>query len=162
MDVKGAYFNRILKETLYMHQPEGFADNSKRVCHLICTLYGLKQSGQEWNAEFDSKMRQCRYKGSSTDLYVYTCSEKDKIVIITIWVDNLLLFTDSTTSMEKMKSDIQSEWEMMDMGELTKIVDVEITAIQGKMLRFHSDHSVFVSIGIEVFRCAVKCYCGST
>ena len=32
----------------------------------------------------------------------------------------------------------------------------------GWMLRFHSDRSVFVSIGIEVFRCAVRRYCRST
>ena len=39
-----------------MRQPEGFADGSGRVCCLKKTLYGLKQSGHEWNAEFDNKM----------------------------------------------------------------------------------------------------------
>ena len=58
MDVKGAYLNGILKETLYMRQPEGFGDDSGRVCHLLRTLYGLKQSGREWNIEFDTKMQQ--------------------------------------------------------------------------------------------------------
>ena len=45
MDIKGAYLNGNLQENVYMHQPEGYDDGSGRVCLLIKTLYGLKQSG---------------------------------------------------------------------------------------------------------------------
>jgi len=58
MDVKGAYLNRILKEKVYMRQPEGYEDTTGRVCELIKTLvYGLKQSGCEWNKELDEKLK---------------------------------------------------------------------------------------------------------
>src|SRR6266850_449657 len=57
MDVKGAYLNGTLKEHIYMHQPEGYKDGTDHICLLIKTLYGLKQAGQEWNAEFDNKVR---------------------------------------------------------------------------------------------------------
>ena len=57
MDIKGAYLNGTLKEHVYMHQPEGFADGTGRVCLLIKTLYGLKQAGREWNIELDTKLR---------------------------------------------------------------------------------------------------------
>ena len=57
MDVKGAYLNGILKEKIYMQQPEGYNDKSGRVCSLIKTLYGLKQSGREWNKELDTKLK---------------------------------------------------------------------------------------------------------
>jgi hypothetical protein len=46
MDIKGAYLNGDLKEEIYMNQPEGFDDGTSRLCHLIKTLYGLKQSGR--------------------------------------------------------------------------------------------------------------------
>jgi hypothetical protein len=49
MDVKGAYLNGTLKEKVYMCQPEGFDNGTGRVCKLIKTLYGLKQSGHKWN-----------------------------------------------------------------------------------------------------------------
>jgi len=45
MDVKGAYLNGQLKETVYMHQPKGYEDTTGQVCKLVKTLYGLKQSG---------------------------------------------------------------------------------------------------------------------
>jgi len=62
MDMKGAYLNGILKETIYMCQPNSFKDGTIRVCHLIRTLYGLKQSGCKWNAEFNEKTKRQEYK----------------------------------------------------------------------------------------------------
>ena len=56
MDVKGAYLNGTLKEEVYMRQPEGFEDGTQRVCQLIKTLYGLKQSGREWNIELNGRL----------------------------------------------------------------------------------------------------------
>jgi hypothetical protein len=106
MDIKSAYLNGTLKETLYMHQPDSFEDGSSRVCHLIKTLYGLKQSSHKWNAEFDIKMQKHGYKRLCADLCIYTHSDKNTTVIITVWVDNLLLFANSAESMEEMKKDI--------------------------------------------------------
>lgn len=56
MDVKGAYLNGNLEEEVYMKQPEGFNDGTDKVCHLIKTLYGLKQAGQEWNKLLDMRL----------------------------------------------------------------------------------------------------------
>ena len=58
LDVKGAYLNGILKEKVYMRQPEGYEDGTDRICELLKTLYGLKQAGCEWNIEFDVQIRQ--------------------------------------------------------------------------------------------------------
>jgi len=50
IDIKGAYLNGVLnsQETIYMRQPPGYSDNTSKVCRLIKTLYGLKQSGRRW------------------------------------------------------------------------------------------------------------------
>ena len=47
LDIKGAYLNGILKEKVYMKQPEGFDNGRRCICRLIKTLYSLKQAGQE-------------------------------------------------------------------------------------------------------------------
>jgi Reverse transcriptase (RNA-dependent DNA polymerase) len=46
MDVKGAYLNGTLKETIYIRQPEGCEDGIGHVCRLVKPLYGLKQAVQ--------------------------------------------------------------------------------------------------------------------
>ena len=67
MDVKGAYLNGILKETVYMHQSEGFEDGTNRVCHLQKTLYGLKQSRREWNKELDRRLKEKGFNNLQSD-----------------------------------------------------------------------------------------------
>ena len=47
MDVKGAYLNGTLHETIYMQQPEGCEDGTGQVCKLVKPLYGLKQAGRD-------------------------------------------------------------------------------------------------------------------
>lgn len=53
MDVKTAYLHAPIDTKLYMEQPEGFevkSETSERlVCRLNKSLYGLKQSGWNWN-----------------------------------------------------------------------------------------------------------------
>ena len=49
MDVKTAYLNGYLKEEIYILQPTRFDDGTGHVCHLKCSLYGLKQAGNIWN-----------------------------------------------------------------------------------------------------------------
>jgi hypothetical protein len=126
MDVKGAYLNGILKEKVYMDQPEGFKDGSNRVCLLNKTLYGLKQSGREWNKELDDKLQKHGFTHLVSDPCTYTRVHEDDLEIITVWVDDLLLFATSDERMKKIKDDIRSEWEVTDLGEPAKIVGIEI------------------------------------
>jgi hypothetical protein len=127
MDIKGAYLNGHLKERVYMKQPEGFDDGTGRVCRLVKTLYGLKQSGREWNSELNAKLLIFGFTRLISDPCVYIKREGDKISIITVWVDDLLLFASDDDLMAKMKKDIKSCWEATDIGEPTKIVGIEIT-----------------------------------
>jgi len=50
MDIKNAYLNAELTETIYMAQPPGFTQvsDTDKVCRLFKALYGLKQGGQCW------------------------------------------------------------------------------------------------------------------
>jgi hypothetical protein len=48
------------------------------------------------------------------------------MAIITVWVDNLLLFANSEETMKVIKKDIRTEWETTDMGKPSKIVGIEI------------------------------------
>ena len=128
MDIKGAYLNSTtLQEKVYMRQPEGFKDSTSRVCELVKTLYGLKQSGREWNKEFDTKIRAFNFQRLRSDPCVYVRRDGRTVSIITVWVDDLLLFASSEPLMQRMKDDIHLQWEATDMGDPAKIVSIKIT-----------------------------------
>ena len=53
------------------------------------------------------------------------CISKE-LAIITVWVDDLLLFTTMIRLMNKMKTDIKAKWEVTNLGKPTKVVGIEI------------------------------------
>ena len=127
MDVKGAYLNGMLKKKVYMHQPKGYKDSSGWVCELIKTLYGLKQSGQERNKELDGKLKKFGFQHLHSDPCAYIKRDGNNVFIITVWVDDLLLFASSNKLMQQTKTDLCTKWEVTDLGEPTKIIGIEIT-----------------------------------
>ena len=127
MDVKGAYLNGHLKEEIYMAQPDGYEDGSNKSCHLLKTLYGLKQSGREWNTELNIQLSKHGYKRAQTDPCVYIQRNANGLILITVWVDDMLLFTTSIKTMQIAKRDIMDTFEVTDLGEPKKIVGIEIT-----------------------------------
>ena len=127
LDIKGAYLNGILKERVYMRQPEGYGDGTDHICLLIKTLYGLKQAGHEWNLELDSKLTKRGYSSLDSDPCVYIWRVGKDFAIITVWVDDLLVFATTLELKNKVIEDVRKEWEITDLGEPSKIVGVEIT-----------------------------------
>jgi len=127
IDVKGAYLNGILKENVYMRQPEGFGDGTNRVCWLQKTLYGLKQSGREWNKELDRRLKVKGFNNLQLDPCAYIRRNGDNLEIITVWVDDLMLFATSDSVMEHLAEDLESTFDVTDLGEPSKIVSIEIT-----------------------------------
>jgi hypothetical protein len=127
MDIKGAFLNGILKEKVYMKQPEGYTDGTKRVCQLIRTLYGLKQAGREWNTQFDEGIQQMGFTRLISDPCAYIRWQGKDFQIITVWVDDLLIFVTSEVGMRLTKEQITHRWEATDLGEPSKIIGIKIT-----------------------------------
>ena len=62
-----------------------------------------------------------------SDPCTYIKCEGDGFTIITVWVDNLLLFVTSDALIEKTKQNISAKWETTDLGEPSKIIGIKIT-----------------------------------
>lgn len=105
MNVKGAYLNGELKEEIFMWQPQGYDDGSGRVCQLHKTLYGLKQSGHEWNQEFNRNMMDIRFSRLEVDHCVYKHVRDGRMTVITVWVDDLLIFMETIGDMAEVKGE---------------------------------------------------------
>ena len=73
MDVKTTFLNGDLEEEIYMEQPEGFSapGQEKKVCKLVKSLYGLKQTPKKWHEKFDNVMMSHGFKINECDKCVY-------------------------------------------------------------------------------------------
>ncbi len=126
MDIKGAYLNGELEEEIYMRQPPGYDDGSGRVCRLYKTLYGLKQSGREWNREFDRKLTSIGFSKLEVDHCVYKRVRDGRTVFLTVWVDDLLIFAETVKDLDEIKRELAGLFDVKDMGKPKKIIGIEI------------------------------------
>ena len=69
MDVKTAFLNGDIGETIYMVQPENFElGNPKHlVCRLKKSIYGLKQASRQWYRKFDKVISSYGFEENTVD-----------------------------------------------------------------------------------------------
>ena len=95
LDVKTAYVNTGIDCDVYLDQPEGYClTNSKNdylVCKLKKCLYGLKQSGRNWNIVLHKFLLSEGLQHSIADNCVYMRSVDNVRTIIVIWVDDMII-----------------------------------------------------------------------
>jgi hypothetical protein len=117
MDVKGVYLNRILKEDIYMRQPEGYTDGSNNVCKLVKTLYGLKQFRCKWNIQFDQGLQDMGFTRLHSNPCAYVQHQAKDLQIITVWVDDILIFLNTKVGMHLTKDQLSKRWQITDLGK---------------------------------------------
>lgn len=127
LDIKGAYLNGVLEEELYMRQPEGFDDGTGRICKLKRALYGLKQAGRVWNKKLNSTLLAMGYTRTDADPCVYTKVKGDITVVLTVWVDDLILCGNSQVEIDRTVAELGKSFEVKDLGEPKLLLGIQIT-----------------------------------
>ncbi|KAL3537809.1 hypothetical protein ACH5RR_001175 [Cinchona calisaya] len=105
MDVKIAFLNGDLEEEIYMDQPQGFIQPGleNKVCKLIKSLYGLKQTPKQWHEKFDKCMILNNFRINENDKCIYYKTIGFAYVIICLYVDDLLIFGTDMDIIENTK-----------------------------------------------------------
>ena len=111
-DVKTAFLNGKLDEEVYMEQPEGFDDGSGRVCRLMRSLYGLKQSPRNWNARMDDFLIGQQFAPCDDDPCVYVRKTGSDLIILCLYVDDGLLFGTSRSVIDNFLKHLKSTFEI--------------------------------------------------
>ncbi|KAJ9558418.1 hypothetical protein OSB04_013032 [Centaurea solstitialis] len=93
MDVKTTFLNGYLNEEVYMEQPEGFVmpDQENKVCKLVKSLYGLKQSPKQWHERFETTVTSFGFKHNGADRCIYSKCTKESTVVICLYVDDMFV-----------------------------------------------------------------------
>ncbi|PWA89720.1 zinc finger, CCHC-type [Artemisia annua] len=129
MDVKTAFLNGDLEEEVYMNQPEGFVmpGNEHKVCKLVKSLYGLKQTPKQWHQKFDEVILSSGFSLNQSDKCIYSRFDSScSGVIICLYVDDMLIFGTDQQQVDETKDLLSSKFSMKDMGEADVILGIRI------------------------------------
>jgi Reverse transcriptase (RNA-dependent DNA polymerase) len=121
VNIKGAYLNSILNDNkvLYMQHPPGYKapDAGTQVLCLVKTLYGLKQSGQQWYQKLTSIFMSLGFKRCSVNEAVFFKVDvcKGELTITTVHVDNCTIMATCICLIEELKASLHQHIEVMDL-----------------------------------------------
>ncbi|CAI7754476.1 unnamed protein product [Closterium sp. NIES-54] len=101
LDMKNAFLQSKLDQVLYMSQPDYFNDGTGRVCKLLKSLYGLKQSPLLWYLALND-------------------------VLVLVYVDDLLTASSSTEMLKELKELLESAFELREISSVQKYLGLEI------------------------------------
>jgi hypothetical protein len=129
MDVKTAYLNAPIDCEIYVDQPEGFeikSQNGERlVCKLNKSLYGLKQSGRNWNNLLHDFFSKNDFVQSPVDKCMYVKHVSNDIVIVLVWVDDIIIAASNDCLLQSIKDLLKSTFKMTDLGQLSWFLGIQ-------------------------------------
>lgn len=130
MDVKTAFLNGNLREEIYMKIPEGVNAKENYVCKSNKALYGLKQSARYWFEEFETVLKQHKFRSSDVDKCLFTLDNGQchitKSIYVILYVDDVIIITHEIDKMNKFKQYLSKQFEMKDMNEAQFFLGIKI------------------------------------
>ncbi|KAK4855041.1 hypothetical protein QYF36_003447 [Acer negundo] len=128
MDVKTAFLNGSLDESIYMMQPEGFIEKGQvdKVCKLQKSIYGLKQASRSWNIRFDQAVKGFGFIQNPDEPCVYKRIKGDKLVFLILYVDDILLIGNDVGVLTSVKEWLAKQFDMKDLGEASFILGIQV------------------------------------
>jgi hypothetical protein len=96
------------------------------VCKLRKALYGLKQALKTWHDKIAKYLVTIGFHMSNVDHSFYVRKSDEGIVVITIYVDDLIVGGDNEKEVELVKSLFKQKFDMKDLGELKFFLSVEV------------------------------------
>ena len=157
-DYATAYLNARLMEEIWMEQPEGFARKGPNgespadtVCLLRRAIYGLVQSGREWQNTHHAVLRQVGWEQCPVEacLFRYTLQTGVHAYMVT-WVDNLFLgFPPHCEERGSCLAAIKNHFKLSDLGPLSYSLGAQIVQdLRLKTISLSQEHYI-ATLGAE-------------
>jgi len=111
-----------------MEQSPGFLapSDSRLICKLQRSLYGLKQSPRTWFGRFSSVLIQFGMTRCEIDHYVfYFCSSFGKCIYL-VYVDDIVIMGDDKPRIQQLKEHLSQQFRTKDLGPLKYFFGIEV------------------------------------
>ncbi|KAL6315384.1 hypothetical protein AAG906_000494 [Vitis piasezkii] len=116
MDVKTAFLNGDINETIYMNM----------VCKLTKSIYGLKQASRQWYFKFHQIIVSYGFEANLMDECVYHKFSGSKYIFLVLYVDDILLATNDIGILHDTKRFLSKHFEMKDLGDASFVLGIQI------------------------------------
>nr|GEZ07558.1 retrovirus-related Pol polyprotein from transposon TNT 1-94 [Tanacetum cinerariifolium] len=125
MDIKTKYLNGILREEVYVSQPDGFVDpeNPNHVYRLKKALYGLKQAPRAWYDLLSSFLLSQGFSKGTVDPTLFISKRGKDILLVQINVDDIFFVL---LLLEKISEIMFSKFKMSMMGKISFFLGLQI------------------------------------
>ncbi|CAK9803102.1 Retrovirus-related Pol polyprotein from transposon TNT 1-94 [Anthophora quadrimaculata] len=123
VDIKCAYLYGTLKEEIYMKLPPLYNAKEGMVAKLLRPIYGLKQSGRNWNEELDVYLTGQGFKRMQSSSCVY---KREDGTILIIYVDDIFIFAPDSKLVTDTVRRITEKYEAKDLGEINQALGVKV------------------------------------
>jgi hypothetical protein len=126
LDIKTAFLNGVLDETIYMRQPPGFvSSNSEHVCHLHKALYGLRQASRAWHTCLKAGLTKHSFVPSQAHAGLFIRHSKDPVYVL-VHVDDLQIASKHLSDVDHVKQCIMSAFQARDLGNASYFLGMDI------------------------------------
>lgn len=129
LDVKSAFLHGELNEDVYVEQPRGYEKRGSEqlVYKLHKALYGLKQAPRAWFSRIEAHFISEGFQRCDSEQTLFTKRSKEgKIIIVSIYVDDLIFTGDDETMMSEFKNSMLREFDMTDLGKMRFFLGIEV------------------------------------
>ncbi|GJV26358.1 retrovirus-related pol polyprotein from transposon TNT 1-94 [Tanacetum coccineum] len=128
MDVKTAFLNGLLKEEVYVAQPEGFVDpdHPEKVYLLRKALYGLKQAPRAWYDELSNFLMSKGFTKGTIDPTLFKIKYGEDILLVQIYVDDIIFGSTNPNYSKRFEKLMHSRFEMSLIREMKFFLGLQI------------------------------------
>ncbi|GJR01796.1 retrovirus-related pol polyprotein from transposon TNT 1-94 [Tanacetum coccineum] len=129
MDVKTTFLNGILREEVYVSQPDGFVDpdNPNHVYRLKRALYGLKRAHRAWYDLLSSFLLSQGFSKGTVDPTLFIKRDRKDIFIVQIYVDDIIFASTTTELYDQFFEIMFSKFKMSMMGKISFFLGLQIS-----------------------------------
>ncbi|GKB02737.1 retrovirus-related pol polyprotein from transposon TNT 1-94 [Tanacetum coccineum] len=120
MDVKTDFLKGLLKEEVYVKQPDGFVDpdHLEKVYLLRKALYGSKQASRAWYDALSQFLISIGFTKGTIDLTLFTIRYGEDILLVQFYFDDIIFRSTNPKYSKKFEKLMHNRFKMSMMGEL--------------------------------------------
>ncbi|KAL4558415.1 hypothetical protein LXL04_036615 [Taraxacum kok-saghyz] len=133
LDVNNTFLNGELNEEVFMDIPSGLDfqgesknSDSKLVCKLNKSIYGLKQASRKWFEKFSQFMLSIGFIQSKSDYSLFHKGKGDDYVALLVYVDDIIITGNSKQGIAFLKTQLSKKFKLKDLGSLGYFLGLEI------------------------------------